>query len=112
MPDAVSRTGCRRYRPFQFNFDTRATLLNTVTEDGWDLAIKEKWCSNHSGVRMNLLAEHVTVDGDEKIENFRAMGPAPWSISYEHTEPLRQVRSAFAHGDFFPALVGACALGE
>lgn len=25
---------------------------------------------------------------------------------------LRQVRSSFAHGDFYPALVGACALGE
>jgi hypothetical protein len=104
--------GCRRYRPLQFNFDTRATLLDTVIEDDWDPAIKEQWRGNQSKVRMHLLAEHGTVDGDEKIENFRAMGPAPWSISYEHTEPLKQVRSAFAHGDFFPALVGACALGE
>lgn len=106
------RDGCRRYRPLLFNFDTRATILDTVVEDHWDPAIKEQWHTNQSIVRMQLLAELGTVDGEAKIDNFRAMGPAPWSISYEHTEPLRQVRSAFAHGDYFPALVGACALGE
>jgi hypothetical protein len=40
------------------------------------------------------------------------MGPAPWSVVFGHTVLLRQIRSAFAHGDYFPALVGACALGE
>lgn len=104
--------GCRRYRPLQFNFDTRATFLDTVIEDNWEVGVKEQWRGNKSSVRMHLLAEHGTIDGDEKIENFCALGPAPWSISYEHTDPLKQVRSAFTHGDFFPALVGACALGE
>jgi hypothetical protein len=33
-------------------------------------------------------------------------------VVFEHTVLLNQIRSSFAHGDFFPALVGACALGE
>ncbi len=39
-------------------------------------------------------------------------GPAPWSVVFEHTALLAQIRCSFAHGDFYSALVGACALGE
>jgi hypothetical protein len=67
---------------------------------------------NQSAIRMELLAEHGTVDGESKIDNYRAMGPAPLSVVHQHNEVLQQVRSAFAHGDLYPALVSACALGE
>jgi hypothetical protein len=87
-------------------------MLNTVIDREWEPAIAEQWRTNQAGVRMDLLAELGTLLGKEKIANFTAMGPAPWSVAYEHIQPLQQVRSAFAHGDFYPALVGACALGE
>jgi hypothetical protein len=54
-------------------------------------------------IRMELLAEHGTVDGESKIDNYRAMGPAPMSVVHQHNQVLEQVRSAFAHGDFYPA---------
>lgn len=87
-------------------------MLDQVIGEDWEPKIADQWRDNQAQVRMELLAEHGTRLGEDKIDNFRAMGPAPWSMAYEHTDPLLQVRSAFAHGDFYPALVGATALGE
>jgi hypothetical protein len=42
--------------------------------------VNAQWHRNQSAMRMELLAEHDTVDGESKIENYRAMGPAPWSV--------------------------------
>lgn len=61
---------------------------------------------------MGLLAEHGTIDGEQKIANYRAIGATPFSVVFTHNVFLRQIRSSFAHGDFYPALVSACALGE
>ena len=87
-------------------------MLSTIIEDTWELHLREMWSGNQSAVRMELLAEFGTVLGEDKIANFVAMGPEPWSIAFDHVVPLRQVRYSFAHGNFYPALVGACALGE
>jgi hypothetical protein len=61
-------------------------------------------------VRAELIGEFGAFDAEAKFENYRALGPAPWSVVFEHTVLLRQVRGS--HGYFSPALVGACALGE
>lgn len=103
---------CRRYRPIQIGFDTRNAILEQTIEPTWDREIQEQWNRNQAAVRMELLAEHGTFSGEEKIANYKCLGPAPWSIVYEHSIDLVQVRSAFTHGDYFPALVSACALGE
>lgn len=110
--ERTDRDECRRYRPIQISFDTRSTFLDQVIDEDWEPGIQAQWRRNQSAIRMELLAEHGTVDGETKIDNYAALGPAPWSIAYEHTPVLQQVRSAFAHGDYYPALVGACALGE
>ena len=104
--------GCRRYRPIRVDFDTRNVVLNLEIQDGWDAEVKAMWEENKAGVRANLLAEFGPLDADAKLDNYRAMGPAPWSVVFEHSALLRQVRSSFAHADFYPALVGTCALGE
>ncbi len=70
------------------------------------------WEKNKAQVRAELLAEHGPADEVQKLDNYRAMGSAPWSVVFEHSALLAQIRSSFAHGDFYPALVGACALGE
>ncbi len=93
-------------------FDARNVLLEQEIDEGWEQVIQEQWRSNQAAIRMGLLAEHGTASGEAKIENYRAMGAAPWSVVFEHNLLLTQVRSSFAHGDFYPALVGACALGE
>ena len=81
-------------------------------KDAWDDSIKAMWEANKASVREGVLAEFGSLDGDRKLDNYRAMGPAPWSVVFEHSVLLRQVRGSFAHGSFYPALVGACALGE
>jgi hypothetical protein len=104
--------GCRRYRPIEIGFDTRPHILTMEIGEDWEPEVAAQWRHTQSSIRMSVLAEHGTINGDDKIANFTAMGPAPWSIVFEHNTLLKQVRSAFIHGDFYPALVGACALGE
>jgi hypothetical protein len=104
--------GCRRYLPIVVTFDTRNLVLDLDIQDDWDEQVKASWKVNKAQVREELRAEFGTVDAEAKLDNYRAMGPAPWSIVFEHSLLLRQVRNAFAHGDFYPALVGASALGE
>jgi hypothetical protein len=104
--------GCRRYRPIRVTFDTRNVVLDTEVKEEWDDDAKSMWQEMKARVRAELLAEFGVVNSERKFDNYRAMGPAPWSLVFEHTVLLGQVRSSFAHGDFYPALVGACALGE
>jgi hypothetical protein len=104
--------GGRRYRPIRVTFDTRNVVLNLEIQAEWDDEVKDMWSTNKQLVEEGLLAELGPQDGVRKLGNYKAMGPEPWSITFEHTVLLRQVRSSFAHGDFYPALVGACALGE
>ena len=96
----------------RIDYDTRNVILDTVIQDAWEPKIKAQWEENKQQVTAGLLAELGPVEGERKLENYRAMGPAPWSVVFGHTVLLRQIRRAFAHGDYFPALVGACALGE
>lgn len=104
--------GGRRYRPVRVDFDTRNVVLDIEIQADWDAEIKAMWQESKARVRADLLAELGPFDGDAKMDNYRAMGPAPWSVVFEHSALLRQVRSSFAQGNFYPALVGACALGE
>lgn len=104
--------GCRRYLPIAVTFDTRNLLLDEEPTSVYEQRIIDQLRRNQAAVRMDLLAHLGTSNGEAKIDNYRAMGPAPWSIAFEHNTALAQIRSAFAHGDFYPALVGSCALGE
>lgn len=104
--------GCRRYRTIRVTFDTRNIVLGLKIEEEWEPGIKTMWEENKAGVRADLMSELGSKDYEAKLDNYRAMGPAPWSVVFEHTALLGQVRSSFAHGDFYPALVGSCALGE
>jgi hypothetical protein len=49
---------------------------------------------------------------DRKRQNFIDLGPKPFSILAFHNRFLEQVRTAFIMGAYYPALTGACALGE
>lgn len=102
----------RRYRPIEMTFDARNVTLAMDIDGDREPLIQAQWRNNQAALRTELLAELGTKDGEAKFEHFASLGNAPWSIVLEHNDLLRQVRSAFAHGDFYPALVGACALGE
>jgi hypothetical protein len=87
-------------------------VLDLVIQDDWEPDNKALWEENQRQVQAGLVAELGPMNAEQKLDNYRAMGPAPWSVVFSHTILLRQIRGAFAHGDYFPALVGACALGE
>src|ERR1700760_710825 len=104
--------GCRRYRPIPTTFDYRANVINLTIEDEWPTERQEQWSEIKETAIATLLADLGVIDSERKIADYLALGAPPESLAFEHVEALKQVRSAFAHGDYYPALVEACALGE
>lgn len=104
--------GSRRFMPAMFQFDTRAILLATVIDDGWEPEVKEQWRRNQASVREELVHQFGAEGYEQKIENFVDLGAAPWSVVALHNVYLRQIRVAFVGMNYYPALLGACGLGE
>ena len=108
IPDA----GRRRHLSFEFDFDTRAETLKTVIGDDWEPHVKEMWQNNQADIRAGLIHEFGERSIEKKVENFVAIGSKPMSVLAYHNAFFQQVRSAYVMGQHYPALVGACALGE
>jgi hypothetical protein len=103
----------KRYRVFPFyDFDTRARTLTRQINDEWDKKVKEGHYENRKKVTEHLIAEFGELEGDAKIENFIALDAKPPSIPWFHNLFFNQIRNAFVIGAYYPALTGACALGE
>jgi len=96
----------KRYRVFAFDFDSRPSILSTVIEESWESDVKELWRKNKVQIRDQFLAEYGSGNGDMKIDNFIALGPAPFSILSFHNKFLRQLRDAFVVGAYYPARFG------
>jgi hypothetical protein len=103
--------GRRRHLSYTLDFDTR---LHTLEEpgEGWDEAAKAMHLANREQTRQRLGAEFGTDQLDAKIQNFVAIGSKPFSVLAYHNRLFDEVRRAFVIGAYYPALVGACALGE
>ena len=94
----------KRYRVLKFDFDTRANILKLEENDNFKnikLQIKDR-----------LIAQFGTASASKKIDNFVEIGASPISIMAFHNIFLRQIRNSYVIGSYYPALVGACALGE
>ncbi|MDP9220226.1 MAG: hypothetical protein M3P23_06770 [Actinomycetota bacterium] len=104
--------GARRFTPVNYHFDTRANLLATEIEDDWEPEIQGQWRQNQASVRELLMHQFGVEDYEEKIQNFTDLGAAPWSVVALHNVYLGQVRGAFVGMSYYPALLGACGLGE
>jgi hypothetical protein len=105
--------GCRRYLPLLFTFDTRNHFLDSEDkEHEWEPDIREQWRANRRQVTVGLVNQFGVVDFDTKFNDYRAVGVAPMSVVGLHNVFLAQIRSAFVAGSYYPALVGASALGE
>ena len=102
----------KRYRVTTLDFDTRATILSTPIEGHWAESTKESWSRNKEAVRKELLAEFGEFMQEIKLANFVDLGPRPLSILAFHNVFAAQIRDSFVVGAYYPALVGACALGE
>lgn len=104
--------GCRRYRVAALTFDTRPYMLEMEIQESWEERIKAQWHENKRRIREGVLYEFGVEDYERKLEDFRAIGTQPWSVIAMHNRNLREIRTAFVSGAYYPALVGAAGLGE
>jgi hypothetical protein len=114
-PDQLARLadrGRRRHRTLFRDFDTRATLLVTEVQEQWDESVKANWRESKAHVVAQLSQEFGGLHIDRKVRDFTDIGVKPFSIITYHNALFEQVRVAFTSGAYYPALVGACALGE
>lgn len=103
----------KRYRvlPF-FDFDTRVRTLVDPIDEKWEEHIKAQHYENRGNTILRLKAEFGELHSEVKVQNFIDLEVKPISIIAFHNEFFAQVRTAFVMGAYYPALTGACALGE
>lgn len=102
----------RRYRILSFDFDSRAIILRERPSPEGEAKVRAQWEANRASVEAGLVHEFGDVARQSKRENFIAVGPRPFSVLAFHNRFAAQHRTAFVAGAYYPALTGACALGE
>jgi hypothetical protein len=80
--------------------------------DEWEDHVKKRWRDDKERVKRGLLLEYGFIDADTKLQNFIDLGAKPFSVLAYHNRFAEQVRGSFIVGGYYPALTGACALGE
>lgn len=101
----------KRHLVFPQDFDTRAHLLSDV-KDTWDEKVKKQHQDNKERLLASIMDEFGSFEFDKKIKNFKDMGSAPFSLVSFHNRFFTEIRNSFVVGSYYPALTGACALGE
>jgi len=103
----------KRYRvlPF-FDFDGRFHLLAEPILEHWEEQVKAQHRRNRESITLGLVGEFGAQNSDAKIKNYLDLGAKPVSVLAFHNDFFSQVRTAFVMGAYYPALTGACALGE
>lgn len=103
--------GRRRHLSYTMDFDSRAHVFEEPG-DGWEEEPRRLHLENRERAKVGLAREFGSDHLDKKIENFVAIGFKPFSILAHHNQFFDQARRAFVIEAYYPALVGACALGE
>ncbi len=101
----------KRYRIFGFDFDMRIHALDPIPDE-WEEHIKVLHRQNQEKTIQELREEFGTHRFDEKLQNFRDLGPKPFSVVAFHNRFFAQARAAFVHCDYYPGLTAVSALGE
>lgn len=101
----------KRYRIFSFDFDSRVQSLEPV-QDQWDEKVKQQHIENRENTIKGLATEFGKRNLESKVKNFQDLKSKPFSIAAFHNKFLEQIRKSFVIGGYYPALTGACALGE
>ena len=102
----------KRYKVVTFDFDSRPSLLRLEIQGFWDEKVKDLHKKNKEISLDSLVYQYGETDKKKKIDNFKELGDKPASIIAYHNQFLHQIRDAFVIGAYYPALVGACTLGE
>ncbi|MBV5266621.1 hypothetical protein J3S89_21420 [Pinisolibacter sp. B13] len=103
--------GRRRHMSNTMDFDTRCYFFEEPGE-GWEETPRRLHLENRERVRAGLASEFGSQELDAKIANFVAIGSKPFSVISYHNALFDEIRRAFVVGAYYPALLGACALGE
>lgn len=101
----------KRHRIFSFDFDSRAHCLEPV-QDHWEEKVKELHLKNREKTINGLAEQFGKIGIDQKVINFQDLKFKPFSVAAFHNKFLEQIRNSFVVGGYYPALTGACALGE
>ncbi|MBE4112141.1 hypothetical protein HJ114_24250 [Vibrio parahaemolyticus] len=101
----------KRYRILSFDFDSRAHSLEPIQEQ-WDEVVKEQHRKNQERTIKGLVTEFGEYAIEQKVNNFKELKFKPFSVAAFHNKFLEQVRRSYVMGCYYPALTGACALGE
>lgn len=102
----------KRYRILQFDFDSRVHSLTMEIKKEWDEKVKKQHLQNKRQMERGLIAQYGADNANIKKQNLIDLGPKPVSILAFHNKFFEQIRSSFIIGSYYPALIGACALGE
>lgn len=101
----------KRYRVFSFDFDSRSHMLEPIQEN-WNEKVKEQYLINREKTIRGLAQQYGESQLDVKVQNFLDLRFKPFSVSAFHNKFLDQIRNSYVIGAYYPALTGACALGE
>ena len=103
----------RRYlSPYFFFFDSTASALGLEIDEAWAPNVKESHERNRQQTMEYLALRLGSESIETKLRDFKDVGDLPPSVVSYHSELFRQCRDSFVSGAYYPALVGACALGE
>jgi hypothetical protein len=94
------------------SFDTRSNYLKIDIGDDWPEELKENFKNGQQEVVNSLVYEYGQTNFDQKYQNFLDIGAELTSVISYHNIFFRECKSAFVIGSYYPALTGACALGE
>ncbi|MDB6151530.1 MAG: hypothetical protein JWQ44_2978, partial [Chthoniobacter sp.] len=102
----------KRYRVLNIVFVARDILLNINIEVWWVREVKELHAQNQAAIKGGLIQDFGATAAEAKLKNFTDLGAASSSIVAYHNLFFLQIRYSFTIGGYYPALTGACALGE
>lgn len=112
MAKDVGVTELKRYRLVSFCFDSLPSLLAESASDGWVEETRRLHEENRRHAAEYVLHEYGDHHSEFKLKNLVDLGNKPFMIPGYHHVLLEQVRRAFVCFGYYPALTGACALGE
>ncbi|QSX39302.1 hypothetical protein [Shewanella cyperi] len=102
----------KRYKVFNFDFDGRAEILNQEIPDTWEQSVRANWLENKQKIQEGLISEFGSINCFQKIKDFSEIGSDQPSLIAFHNNFMKQVSYAYSFGSYYPALTGACSLGE
>jgi hypothetical protein len=110
----VARRGVavKRYAVLSLDFDYSLRSLELKIQDDWEESVKEHWHDAQRQIREGFVLQYGEHLVNRKLQNYSDLGVMDMSIIAYHNTFFRQARVAFIMGAYYPALTGACALGE